>query len=75
MFYRLVNKKEIKMRTPEVKNTATNPNGSIDIFFKDEDLSPINLIVQDKQEEKRPSIVLLQTRRLDAKETIKFNGD
>lgn len=29
---------------PKVKNTVTNPNGSIDVFFVNEDLSPINII-------------------------------
>jgi hypothetical protein len=31
------------MRTPEVKKTVVNPNGSIDIFFNDEDLESINI--------------------------------
>jgi hypothetical protein len=35
----------VPKRTPEIKETVKNPNGSIDVFFKDEDLLPINIDV------------------------------
>lgn len=36
---------EKQNRTLIIKNTVLNPNGSIDVFFADDDIMPINVII------------------------------